>query len=160
MQRISPIDLEHADIPTTWRGFDQGITRSLLATAASEMATLRQEVEKLRTQLSVVTQESEHLRRQESLMADALLLAKSAAEDCRKLAEREAAHIVDAAKSEAELMIAAATREQREAEQSVEFLRKQRSQFDRQFRTLLTDYLTNLESAAVAIPEPRSVVNM
>lgn len=160
MERISPIDLEHAEIPTTWRGYERHMTKSLLASAATEMTTLRQEVISLKNQLALVTQESEHLKRQESLMADALLLAKSAAEECRALAEREANLIVESAKSEAELILAAAARDQRDADQSIEFLRRQRSQFDRQFRNLLNDYLANLDVAAVSIPEQRSAVNL
>jgi len=153
MDRLSPIDLEHAEIPKSWRGLDEAVTRTVLKSAAEEIARLRHELSHSRQHIASLEQAADQYRGQEALLAEALMLAKSSADACRQAASREAELIIENAKSEARAILSRTEAEREEAERSLEFLRRQRAIFDQQFRNLLSETLSHIGAAVVTMPE-------
>ena len=162
MERITPLDLQRAELPTAWRGFDKNSVLALLSRAAESIESLTKENRRLADSVRQTEAELERFRLQESTLREALVLAQKAADEARTNAQRQA-----------ELTLAEAEQQAREtrrqAHESVraltwesERLREQRSHFESAFRALLQEHLARLDAigraAVVAMDEDRDAL--
>lgn len=146
MERITPIDIESAELPTAWRGYNRDMTRAFLNQIAEEMTRLRTRVSALETEREGLAVQVKTYQDQAELMNQTLMLAQSAAEERKIAAEREASAIIH----EAELMAS-------QAERDATLARRRRLHFESQFRKLLEEYLDGLPAPTTAVVEQAAV---
>ena len=102
MERMTPIDLERAELRTRFRGYDKAQVEELRGKAAAEMASLLREAKTLKDENDLLRAEVEGFRRQEGTLKEALILAQRTAEETIALAHKEADRIVQDARRVAE----------------------------------------------------------
>lgn len=153
MERIRPVDIERVEIPTRFRGLDKGAVKDLIGRCSKEIELLLGEVKESREETERLRAEVEGFRAQEATLKEALLLAQRTADETKANAHREADLIVEEARRRA-------TDLQRELESKLNDVRwdLERARLEKQsfltgFRSMLEDYLRNLNES-----EPRLAV--
>jgi cell division initiation protein len=162
MERITPLDLQRAELPTAWRGFDKKSVETLLARAAESIEALTKENRRLADSLRQSEADLERFRLQESTLREALVLAQKAADEARSNAQRQA----DLTMAEAEQQARETRRQAHESVRALtweaERLKEQRSHFESAFRALLQEHLARLDAigraAVVALEEEPEAV--
>ncbi len=101
MEKLTPLELERAQIPTSFRGYDKESVNRLLSGASHQLEAQLVEIRRLQALLTNSELELERFRSQESTLNSALILAQKAADETRALAHRESELIIEAAQLEA-----------------------------------------------------------
>ncbi len=140
MERITPIDIESAELPIAWRGFNRDMTRAFLNQIAEEMTRLRARVTALESERETLAAQVKTYQDQAELMNQTLMLAQSAAEERKVSAEREASAIIQEAQTIAS-----------HAERDATLAQRRRLHFESQFRKLLEGYLDGLPVQTTAV---------
>lgn len=156
MERMMPLDLERAQLRTTWRGYDRTQVQALLQRAAKEMATLRSEMDALRTDVGKQKHELETFRSQENTLKEALVLAQKTADETRASAHKEAELILEEARhksAEAETQLQTKINDLR---WELERLRLEKQKFLGNYRAMLESQLREIaEVGGFAVVEGR-----
>jgi cell division initiation protein len=101
MERILPIDLERVNLKKSLRGYDRSQVQDLMNRAAKEMASLRSDLDEVKSENLRMKQELESLRAQENSLKEILVLAQRTADDTRVAAHKEADLIMEDARQKA-----------------------------------------------------------
>ena len=154
MERMMPLDLEKAQLRTTFRGYDRMQVQALLQRAAKEMATLRSELDSLKNEISKQRQELEGFRTQENTLKEALVLAQRTADETRATAHKEADVIVEQARQKASGTEAQMQSNINDLRWELEKLRLERQRFLGTYRAMLETQLRDIaEMGGLAVVE-------
>lgn len=102
MERITPIDIERAELPLAFRGYSRARVDELLKQCAGELGHLLNELKKERDALKLALQELDRFRAEEQTLKEALVVAQKAADETRANAHKESELIVERARMDAE----------------------------------------------------------
>ncbi|MBS1714471.1 MAG: DivIVA domain-containing protein [Armatimonadetes bacterium] len=147
MEKVTPIDLERAQIPVTFRGYSREAVDHILASASKQLEGQLVEIRRLQQAHRDAERDLETFRLQESTLRDAIVLAQKSADEARAVARREAEVIVEEARLEAKEIRRSANEAVRALKWEIERLESDRAGFAARFRSLLQDYLSHLEEA-------------
>lgn len=154
MERLSPIELERAQLPTAWRGYEKSVVKGVIGQAAAEIESLRAEVKNLRQEHDRLKVENDVFRRQESALTEALVTAQASAESVRSTARREADELVKKAQDEASMLLRTAHEELAGLRSEMDRLVGQRRAFESAFLCMLEEHTARLTKAVVEVKEP------
>lgn len=159
MDRIMPIDLERPELRPKFRGYDRAATDRLLNGAARslqdvlmENAALRQEIERLRSEIDLV-------RQQEQTLKEVLVVAQRAAEETRTVAHREAESILQEARQSALTERMATQQKLSETRWELERLKADRNRFAQEYRALLDEHLREISQVVCLEVVPGELAN-
>ncbi len=154
MERMMPLDLEKAQLRTTFRGYDRMQVQALLQRAAKEMATLRSELDSLKNEISKQRQDLEGFRTQENTLKEALVLAQRTADETRATAHKEADVILEQARQKASGTEAQMQSNINDLRWELEKLRLERQRFLGTYRAMLETQLRDIaEMGGLAVVE-------
>ncbi len=136
MEKVTPLDLEHAQLPRAFRGYSMEAVDRILTSASRQLEAQIIEMKRLQTQLKVADDELARFRAQEATLNSALLLAQKAADETRALARKEADLIVEEARQEAKGVMREAHEALRNLKWEAERLARESEEFKRRFRSL------------------------
>lgn len=148
MEKVTPLDLERAQIPRALRGYAPEAVDRMLAAASQQLESQLLEIRRLNAALKQSDAELERFRGQESTLNSALVIAQRASDETRALAHKEAALIVEAAKAEAAQLLAQSQAAIASLHREIEALERDRALFHDRFRALLREHLDRLERDA------------
>ncbi len=144
MERLNPVDLENAQLPTVRKGYETGAVDALLHKAAHEIETLRSELQEMKTECYEGARELKRLKDQENLLTETLVLAQKTAEDVKANAKKEADLILEEARQRARDVVREAEDRNQKAFWDIERLEQQKATFEARFREILEDHLRQL----------------
>jgi len=160
MERLTPLDIERAQLRTRMRGYDRAQVDLLLQRCSREIEHLLGENKRLQGYADSALTELEQLRSHESALKDALVLAQKAADETRANAHKEAELILESARR-------AETTAKQEAEQQVvelrwevESLKRERDNLRFRIRAVIEEHLRLLDSDALNDPLESSQVSL
>lgn len=159
MDKVTPLDLERAQIPVSFRGYNKESVDRLLATASNQLESQLIEIRRLNALLKNSEQELERFRAQEQTLNSALVLAQKASDETRSLAHREAELIVESARQEAKDIKRQAQESVRVLKWEAQRLEEERQVFATRFRAVLREHLDRLDAetpthAVLQVEEP------
>lgn len=149
MEKVTPLDLERAQLPVGLRGYRQEPVDRLLATASNQLEAQLVEIRRLSSLLKTVEHELERFRAQETTLNAALILAQKTGDETRMLANKEAELILENARQEAKEIRRGAQESVRVLQWEAERLRDEKTNFVNRFKGLLTEHLARLEEEKV-----------
>lgn len=144
MERLNPVDLENAQLPTVRKGYETGAVDALLHKAAQEIETLRRELQDMKTECYEGAKELKRLKDQESLLSETLVLAQKTAEDLKANAKKEADLIIEEARQRARDIVREGEERSQKAFWDLERLEQQKTSFENRFREVLEEHLKQL----------------
>lgn len=145
MDRLTPLDLQKAKLPSALRGYDREATQALLHRAADEIEALRKELRYAKDTADGALRELEIYRAQESTLREALLLAQRTADEARANAHREAELIVEEARRRAGDVRQEAEQRLSQMRWDIERLHVERTHLRERMRAVLEGMLRALE---------------
>ncbi len=123
---LTPVELSSAELPRARRGYSIEATQALLDRAAKELKAsiserdqLRDEVQRLESELASALEQGADGREKERLISEALVAATRAADELREAGKREGEAAVEEARTRAQELLAAAEAEAREQAQTL-----------------------------------------
>ena len=146
MDRILPIDLEHANIKRVFRGYETERVDELLSSAAVTIQSLLTDIQSLRDQNERLRFEHNLSRAQEDTLKQTLMLAQKTADETRAVAHREAEAILEEARQSSLAERVAGQQAVSEMRWEVERLRSERNRFQSEMRDLLSRQLREIEA--------------
>jgi len=149
MDRIMPIDLEHAQLRKSFRGYETSVVDRLIKGSAESLGVLLVENAALREELERQRQELDRTRLQENTLKDALLLAQKAADDTRSAAHRHGENILEEARQAALAERINAQQQISELRWDIERLRNEKQRFEGDFKSMLDRYQRDLTSVPI-----------
>lgn len=147
MNRLTPLDIAHAEFSRAAGGYNRGEVRAFLERISVEVEELKREVQALTRQLDEQGEEVQALKVAEDDLRSAVVAAERIAADVRRGAEREAELILGEAERQRKQLLTNATDALRRAKAEFTRLETERALFKEQFRGLLTAYLRSLDAA-------------
>jgi cell division septum initiation protein DivIVA len=118
---LTPVELSSAELPRALRGYSIEATRALLDRAANELKAaiserdgLRDEVQRLESELAASRERGADGREKERLISEALVAATRTADQLREEGKRDGEAAVVEARTRAQELVAAAEAEARE----------------------------------------------
>lgn len=159
MEKVTPLDLERAQMPVSFRGYNKESVDRLLTGASNQLEVQLVEIRRLTALLKNAESDLERFRNQESTLNSALILAQKASDETRMLAHKEAELIVEAARQEAKEIKRQAQESVRALKWEAERLEDERRCFVSRFRGLLNEHMARLEDelpshAVLQVEEP------
>lgn len=141
MERLAPIDIDHANLRTTLKGYDRSQVDVLLLRVKNEMAGLLGELQQCKDEVQRQKQQIEAFVAQENTLKETLLVAQRTADELRANAHREADAVVAQAHRTAEDTQRQYQAKINDLRWELEKLRMDRQKFASEFRTTLEGYL-------------------
>lgn len=148
MDKVTPLDLERARIPESFRGYRKEAVDRLLSMASTQLETQIVEIRRLNALLKTAEAELERFHAQESTLNSALLLAQKTGDETRMHAQKEAELILEEARQEAREIKRQAQESVRVVHWEAERLAAERAGFVHRFRSLLAEYSARLDEQA------------
>jgi len=148
MEKVTPLDLERAQLPRGLRGYRPEAVDRLLLTASQQLEAQIIEIRRLNALLKSTEAELERFRAQESTLNSALVLAQKTGDETRASARKEAELILDEAHLQAKEIRRSAQESVRAMTWEAERLQAARDGFSSRFRALLQEHLSRLDSEA------------
>lgn len=148
MDKVTPLDLERAQIPEAFKGYRKEAVDRLLSMASIQLETQLVEIRRLNALLKSAEGELERFRAQEGTLNSALLLAQKTGDETRMHAQKEAELVIEAARQEAREIKRQAQESVRVMQWELERLSDERASFIHRFRTLMAEYTNRLDDQA------------
>ena len=156
MERVLPIDLDHAKLSRGFRGYDVAATDRLIQSASRSIETLILENASLKQQIESQSGEIETYKTMENTLRDSIILAQRAADDTRSTAHRHADVILEEARLSAQTEKAQLQLKIDSLNSEVEHLKHVRDRFTDDFRALLDRYRRDVEPVRLAVVDNES----
>jgi len=157
MERIAPIDIDHANLKHALKGYDCAQVDVLLNRVKKEMADLMSELKAANDEITRQKHVINSFMGQENTVKDTLLVAQRAAEEVRSNAHREADAVVAQAHRTAEETQRQYQAKINDLRWELERLRMDRQKFASDFRNTLEGYLRTIVDDNAAAPLPGAV---
>lgn len=160
MERIAPIEIDHANLKKGLKGYDCAQVDVLLNRLKKEMADLVNELKAANDEVVRQKHVINSLLGQENTVKDTLLVAQRAAEEVRSTAHREADSVVAQAHRTAEETQRQYQAKINDLRWELERLRMDKQKFASDFRATLEGYMRGVteEPSTIAVtttsPEP------
>lgn len=144
MEKVTPLDLERAQMPVSFRGYNKETVDRLLTSASNQLEAQLVEIRRLSALLKNAESELERFRAQESTLNSALILAQKSSDETRALAHKEAELIIESAQLEAKEIKRQAQESVRALRWEAERLENEKDVFVSRFQSLLNEHLERL----------------
>jgi cell division initiation protein len=154
MERIAPIDIDHANLKKGIKGYDCAQVDVLLNRVKKEMADLLNEVKASNDEVVRQKHIINSFMGQENTVKDTLLVAQRAAEEVRTNAHREADAVVAQAHRTAEETQRQYQAKINDLRWELERLRMDKQKFSADFRNTLEGYMRGLTDETVPTSAP------
>jgi cell division initiation protein len=139
--KITPLDIQQQQFKgKLFGGLNPDDVDSFLQSVAQEMENLNRENATFREQFQKMSAESEVLAQREMDLRETLLAAQKITVEMKNNAQKEAELIVAEAEVRAEKIIAEAENKLIQLRNDIQELRRQKSQFETSFRSLLESH--------------------
>ena len=145
MEKVTPLDLERAQLPIGLRGYRKEPVDRILVGASNQLEAQLVEIRRLNALLKTAETELDRFKTLESTLNSALVLAQKTGDETRLLAHKEADLIIEGAKQEAKEIRRSAQESVRAISWDAERLALERDGFVHRFRALLNEHLVRLE---------------
>jgi cell division initiation protein len=160
MERIAPIDIDHANLKKVVKGYDCSQVDVLLNRVKKEMADLMSELKAANDEIGRQKHVINSFMGQENTVKDTLIVAQRAAEEVRSNAHREADAVVAQAHRTAEETQRQYQAKINDLRWELERLRMDRQKFATDFRNTLEGYLRTIaEDNTMTPPLPGTPVS-
>lgn len=151
MERVLPIDLDHAKLKRALRGYEtEGVDR-IIQSASRTLESLMHENASLKLQSSCLQNELEGYHAMESTLRDAIVLAQRTADETRSTAHRHADLIAEEARQSAISERAEVQRIITDLRIELDQLQQEKNRFQDDFRALLDRFRRDLPSIHLAV---------
>ena len=139
--KITPLDIQQQQFKgKLFGGLNPDEVDSFLQTVAQEMENLNRENATFREQVQKFAAEAEILTQREKDLRDTLLAAQKITEEMKNNAQKEAELIVAEAEVRAEKILADAENKLNQLRNDIQELRRQKTQFETSFRSLIESH--------------------
>lgn len=152
MERLAPIDIDHANLKKALKGYDCAQVDVLLNRVKTEMAGLINELKAASDEIVRQKHIINSLLGQENTVKDTLLIAQRAAEEVRGNAHREADGVLAQAHRSAEETQRQYQAKINDLRWELERLRMDKTKFAAEFRNTLEGYLRGVGEEPAAQP--------
>lgn len=122
---LTPRDIHEAEFKRVWKGYSPEEVDAFLSRVVSAYETVYQENNRLKSENADLKKRLEEASRSEGLTAEALAMAKQTAEEFKEAARLEAEARLREAESQAEQLIAEATRRREDEERAIQNLKRE-----------------------------------
>ena len=152
--KFTPLDIRQKRFDTSFRGYAARDVQGFLELLALEFEEVVKQNIALKEELKRTQVELErHLERERALQ-QTLVTAQKVSEDLRDAAKKEAEVLIAEAELQSEKIVHAAHQKLVQVVDDINELKRQRSRFDSEVRSLVTAHLKLLEAVAPADGEP------
>jgi cell division initiation protein len=156
--KFTPLDIRQKRFETSFRGYSARDVQGFLELLAAEFEDVVKENIGLKDELKRTQVELErHLERERALQ-QTLVTAQRVSEDLRDAAKKEAEIVVAEAELQAEKIVHAAHQKLVQVVDDINELKRQRARFEAEIRSLVSGHLKLLE--AVAPPDAEAPVRV
>jgi cell division initiation protein len=140
IEKFSPAEIRQRQFATGWRGLNAAEVKSFLDAVADSYASLRQEIESLRTDLERREAELSEFKKREQLLKDTLINAQQVIETMKANAQREGEIIIHEAELKAEKILQEAFSRQAKIRNDIDELKRFKTTFAAQLRGILDSH--------------------
>lgn len=149
--KITPLDIQQQQFKgKTFGGLDPDDVDAFLQAVAAEMEGLLRENTELREQLNRQGRELSELGERDRELRETMLAARTITEELKQNAQKEAELIVSEARLQARQLVDEAERKVAELQSRIQDVRRQRLQFEMEFKALLDAHARMIGSADAA----------
>jgi cell division initiation protein len=140
MEKFTPAEIRQRQFATAWRGLNAAEVRAFLEEVAEAYAALRQKMELLDADLERQQTELEEFKKREQLLKDTLINAQQVIETMKANAQKEGEILIHEAELKAEKILQEAFSRQAKIRNDIDELRRQKTNFAAQLRSLLDSH--------------------
>ncbi|MBL8065780.1 MAG: DivIVA domain-containing protein [Chthonomonadaceae bacterium] len=148
MEKLTPIELERAQLPRGLKGYRVEAVDKILSSASQQIESQLLEIRRLNSILKAAECELEIFRAQEGTLKSALVLTQKNCDEARANAHSEAASIIEEAKLEAKELKRQANDSLLAVRFEIERLESDKRAFAARYRALLNEHLERIECEA------------
>ena len=146
--KITPLDIQQQQFKgKTFGGLDADDVDAFLQIVAAEMEGLLRENTELKEQLSRQGRELSEMGERDKELRETMLAARTITEEMKSNAQKESELIVSEARLQASRLVDEAERKLNEIQNRIQDLRRQRVQFEMEFKALLDTHARMIGSA-------------
>jgi cell division initiation protein len=155
--KIAPIDIAHKSFSRKFAGLSPEEVENFLKEVAEEMESLIRERNQLKEQMREKDIQMLEFKERDKVLKETIMTAHKMTDTLRKDAEREAGLILNDANQRAEAIVRDSRDGLKKTYQEITDLKRQKSQFEVQVRSLVTSHLELLERNAGYLPHVSNV---
>ncbi len=145
---ISPIDIQQQQFKgKMFGGLDSDDVDAFLQVVSTEMEGLIRENADLKEQIRKAAAELDETRQRENSLRETMLAAQKITEEMKANAKREATLLISEAEIKADRLLADAESRLLQLGNQIQDLRREKSQFENSFRSILENHLKLLNAS-------------
>jgi len=152
--KLTPLDIRQKQFKTGFRGLDPKDVEAFLDLVASESEELAKENHFLKDELTRQSLKIDAYREREKTLQETMVAATKVADDIQHQAKKQAEIVVAEAELQAEKIVQGAHQRLVQVVSEINELRRQRTQFESQVRSVIESHQKLLETFA-SQPAPR-----
>jgi cell division initiation protein len=153
--KISPLDIRQKQFKPSFRGHDPKDVEAFLDLVASELEEVNKENQILKEEGLRKQQRIDEYRDREKTLQETMVTAQKIAEDMKQTAKKQSEIVVSEAELQAEKIVQGAHQRLVQLVSEINELRRQRTQFESQVRSVVESHLKLLETFSQAQPVAR-----
>src|SRR5206468_2683470 len=153
--KLTPLDIRQKQFKQTFRGLDAKDVEAFLDFCASELEEVVKENHFLKDEISRKQVKVEEYREREKTLQETMVTAQKIAEDMKHSAKKQAEIVVSEAELQAEKIVQGAHQRLVQVVSEINELKRQRTQFESQVRSVIESHQKLLETFAQAAPAPK-----
>ena len=153
--KLTPLDIRQKQFKSGFRGLDPKDVEAFLDLVASELEELAKEHQVLKDELSRRSLKIDEYREREKTLQETMVAAQKVAEDMKQAAKKQAEIVVSEAELQAEKIVQGAHQRLVQIVSEINELKRQRTQFESQVRSVIESHMKLLETFASAAPGPK-----
>jgi cell division initiation protein len=153
--KLTPLDIRQKQFKSSFRGLDAKDVEAFLELVATEFEELVKENLNLRDEGSRRQQKIDEYRDREKTLQETMVTAQKIAEDMKQGAKKQAEIVVSEAELQAEKIVQGAHQRLVQLISEINELKRQRTQFESQVRSVVDSHLKLLETFAQAPTAPK-----
>ena len=146
--KLTPLDIRQKQFKTAFRGLDQKDVEAFLDFVASELEEVVKENLSLRDEVTRRGQKIDEYRDREKTLQETMVAAQKVAEDMKEAAKKQAEIVVSEAELQAEKIVQGAHQRLVQVVSEINELKRQRTQFESQVRSVIESHQKLLETFA------------
>jgi len=144
--KLTPLDIRQKQFKTGFRGLDPKDVEAFLDLVASEFEELAKENLFIKDEISRKSLKIDEYRDREKTLQETMVAAQKVAEDMKEAAKKQAEIVVSEAELQAEKIVQGAHTRLVEIVSEINELKRQRTQFESQVRSVIESHQKLLET--------------
>ncbi|MBS2030133.1 MAG: DivIVA domain-containing protein [Deltaproteobacteria bacterium] len=144
--KLTPLDIRQKQFKTGFRGLDPKDVEAFLDLVASEFEELAKENLFIKDEISRKALKIDEYRDREKTLQETMVAAQKVAEDMKEAAKKQAEIVVSEAELQAEKIVQGAHQRLVEIVSEISELKRQRTQFESQVRSVIESHQKLLET--------------